>query len=108
MIHSLELALRMRTEIRASEFVVSRQVFLQVVAEAAQEASFRIVLDAPYAGEGFSFINRALVSGALFVHISNERLGTCLSRVLRRRAEERLRAQHRCALQINLCQLVDH
>ena len=77
MISDLNVALKLNIEHNVSDFFVSRDVFLKTLAIPAQTGREKfVVLNRPYSGPSFRFINKSVRNGMEFVYLSNDILAS--------------------------------
>ena len=73
MIHDLNTALALNTRRNIAEFVVSRNVFLEVLRRRKQTSdSGFLVVNSPYDSVSIRFFNKVLWRGIIFIYVSNE------------------------------------
>lgn len=73
MIHNLSLAVQIRNRLHRTEFVVSKEVFLEVLRERAKRGETGVLLlNRSQCSFRYRFLNRASLDGMLFIHPSHE------------------------------------
>ena len=77
MINDLTLAISMNQRLHVREFVVSRDVFQQVMNERYLDGETgMLAVNLPYDSPRYRYLNRVAWRGIVFIHISNSAFST--------------------------------